>query len=82
MNTKLTLSLDKDVIQQAKKYAKDHNISLSGLIENYLQKIISDYQEKTYPKSSIVEELSGIVQLDPDLDYKEEHTNYLTKKYS
>ena len=44
MNTKLTLSLNKDIIQQAKTYAKKHNISLSFLIENYLQKIIGEYQ--------------------------------------
>ncbi|MEM6806223.1 MAG: DUF6364 family protein [Bacteroidota bacterium] len=36
MNTKLTLSLNKEVIEQAKKYAKTHNVSLSSLIENYL----------------------------------------------
>ncbi|MDR2979889.1 MAG: DUF6364 family protein [Bacteroidales bacterium] len=36
MNTKLTLSLDADIIEDAKSYAKKNSISLSKLIENYL----------------------------------------------
>ena len=44
MSTKLTLSLRKEVIERAKEYAKANNISLSYLIENYLQKLITDYK--------------------------------------
>jgi len=36
MNTKLTLNLDKDIIEEAKFYAKRNKLSLSKLIENYL----------------------------------------------
>ena len=32
MNTKLTLNLDKEIICEAKTYAKSHNVSLSKLI--------------------------------------------------
>ena len=39
MNTKLTLNLDKGVIDQAKNYAKDNSVSLSKLIENYLDSL-------------------------------------------
>lgn len=77
MNTKLTLSLNKDVIQQAKVYAKEHNISLSFLIENYLQKIITEYKTDESTKGSIVNELSGIINLNTNDDY----TDYLTEKY-
>lgn len=41
MNTKLTLSLDKDVIIRAKTYAKFMDKSLSQIIEDYL-KLISN----------------------------------------
>ena len=34
MNTKLTLTIEQDVIEKAKKYAKDKVRSLSSLIEN------------------------------------------------
>jgi len=35
MNSKLTLSLNKNVIEQAKQYAKENNTSLSKMIENF-----------------------------------------------
>jgi predicted HicB family RNase H-like nuclease len=37
MDAKLTLKLDKAVIEKAKIYAASHKKSLSGLIENYLK---------------------------------------------
>jgi hypothetical protein len=36
MDTKLTLKLNGDIIEQAKTYAKKKNTSLSKLIESYL----------------------------------------------
>ena len=81
MNTKLTLSLSKEVIEEAKRYAKTHNVSLSFLIENYLLKIISEYQEKIESRGSIVNELSGIIRLEEEYDYQEDYTNYLMEKY-
>jgi len=38
MDSKVTLSFDKDVIQQAKEYAASQNISLSRLVEILLRK--------------------------------------------
>ena len=81
MSTKLTLSLKKEIIERAKVYAKEHNISLSFLIENYLQKLISDYTFQEKNKASIVDELSGIIKLDPKFDHKKELSNYLSEKY-
>ena len=84
MNTKLTLSLNKEIIERAKLYAKEHNISLSFLIENYLQKILSEYQSEEIAKGSIVNELSGIIDLSKEsgiTDYRKDHTDYLQEKY-
>lgn len=81
MNSKLTLSLNKDIIQQAKDYAKEHNISLSFLIENYLQKIIAEYKTDSPKKGSIVNELSGIISLNSQDDSKDDYIDYLTEKY-
>jgi hypothetical protein len=39
MNTKLTLSLDRDIIEQAKVFAQSRHQSLSKLIEGYLQQL-------------------------------------------
>ena len=80
MNTKLTLSLDKDVIERAKIYAREHNVSLSSLVENLLLKIISEYEETSDRKGSIVKELSGIINLE-GVDYKSDHAKYLEEKY-
>jgi hypothetical protein len=35
--TKLTLTMDKELIEKAKAHAAEQNISLSGLVSNYLQ---------------------------------------------
>lgn len=42
MDTKLTLSFDKNVIDKAKKYADENNISLSRLIEHLLTQVTSN----------------------------------------
>jgi hypothetical protein len=42
METKLTLSLDKEIIEQAKKYAKQQKTSLSKIVENYFYYLTSD----------------------------------------
>jgi len=80
MNTKLTLSLRKDVIEKAKLYAKENNISLSFLIENFLQKITSETSKEEI-HGSIVDELSGIINLDNTIDENEIQTEYLIEKY-
>lgn len=46
MESKLTLKLDKQVINHAKTYAKMHNTSLSKMIENYLQSITTKKREQ------------------------------------
>ncbi len=51
MNAKLTLSFNEEVINKAKKYAEENDISLSRLIEFLLTKVTStDYQSlEEYP---------------------------------
>ncbi len=41
MDAKITLSFDEQVIEQAKKFASDNNISLSRLTEFLLSKVTS-----------------------------------------
>ena len=60
METKLTLKLDRSVIQSAKKYAANNNRSLSKLVEDYFRNLISENEpQKQY--SPLVEELSGVI---------------------
>ena len=43
MDTKVTLSFDKSVISNAKKFAEENNISLSRLTEFLLRKVTSKH---------------------------------------
>jgi hypothetical protein len=79
MNTKLTLNLDKEIIEEAKTYAKNHHVSLSKLIENYLNSLTRKSKKKT-SVSLLVESLTGIIP--NDYDEREDYRNYIDKKYS
>jgi predicted HicB family RNase H-like nuclease len=41
MEAKLTLKLDKDIIDEAKKYALKKNISLSRMVERYFKALVT-----------------------------------------
>lgn len=81
MNTKLTLNIDQNIIEEAKTYAKSHSVSLSKLIENYLSSLTNKNKERSNV-SPLVESLTGVISIDADLDYKKEYGDYLAKKYS
>ncbi len=80
MNAKLTLRLRKNIIERAKQYARNHKISLSKMIEIYLESITSTNKKET-EITPLVESLSGVIELEQDFDYKKEYSNYLTEKY-
>ena len=61
METKLTLKLDKNVIQSVKKYAQNNNKSLSKLVENFFRNLVSETEQQNEPYSPLVEELSGVL---------------------
>ena len=42
MNTKLTLTIEKEIIEIAKEYAKEKGQSLSEIVENYFKLITVD----------------------------------------
>lgn len=80
MDTKLTLNLDKNVIEQAKEYAKSHKISLSRLIESYLSSLNAQ-KDREIEITPLVKSLSGVIKLENDFNYKESYTDYLIEKY-
>ncbi|QLG45291.1 DUF6364 family protein [Costertonia aggregata] len=80
MDKKLTLSLDKSIIESAKNYAKSNNISLSKLIESYL-KTLTKRKRSSTEITPLVESLSGVINLDEDFDVKDAYTDYLIEKY-
>ncbi len=91
MDTKLTLKLDKEVIELAKEYVKERGTSLSKFIEDYLRKQVKP-KEKEYIDiyeglSPEVREIAmsfkdeGKISLPEDFDYKKAKADYLLKKY-
>lgn len=86
MDTKLTLKLDKNVIEKAKEYAAKQKISVSWLFENYIKSITSienrinneDIKISELAKSFTVteDEASEI-----DSNYKKEISEILYKRY-
>jgi hypothetical protein len=82
LETKLTLRLNDKVITRAKTYARSHNISLSKLVETYLDSITKPKEEdKKIPITPLVESLSGVIDFPADFDYKKEYRNFLEEKY-
>ncbi len=79
MDSKLTLKLNKNVIELAKQYASDNNISLSRMIENYLQ-ALTVKKSKRIKVSPLVESLTGVINLKEN-DYKKDYTDFLSDKY-
>ena len=73
---KLTLRLNKRLIEQAKAYAARHNISVSELVETYFLQL-ERQQEPTH--TPLVEQLTGL--LPADVDVKLEYGRYLEEKY-
>jgi hypothetical protein len=85
MDAKLTLKLDKSVIEKAKVYAAEHKHSLSLLVENYLKVItsIDKKEEKDEIKISNLAKSFTIKEVDARIgtDYKKELQDILIEKY-
>lgn len=84
MNTKLTLTIEDKIIENAKLYAKSKGRSLSNLIENYLKLLtIQEEESKSYSKSysPIVNSLKGSFKEPENFDYKKEISESISKKY-
>ncbi|RRJ88497.1 DUF6364 family protein [Flavobacterium macacae] len=81
MNTKLTLKLDQEIIEKAKQYASEKKLSLSRIIENYLNSLTSDKTNNDIQISPFVKSLSSGIKIPADYDYKKDRADYLEQKY-
>ena len=82
MNTKLTLTIEKEIIEIAKEYAKDKGQSLSEIVENYFKLItISRREVKPEELSPRVQRLRGIIKTNTQLNHQQIITEELSKKY-
>ncbi len=81
MDTKLTLKLNQRVIEKAKEYASNKKMSLSRIIETYLQSITSESESSEFQISPFVKSIATGIEVPTDLDYKKEYSDYLMEKY-
>ena len=84
MDTKLTLKLDKLVIDQAKEYASTQKRSLSRIIETYLKSLINRenlIDEDDIKISPFVKSMATGIKIPADLDYKTEILTHLEEKH-
>ena len=80
MATKLTLSIDKKVIEQSKQFAASQNRSLSDLIEAYLRTITS-IQVKNFKVTAKVNSLRGSFKVPDGFDYKKVLVDEIIRKH-
>lgn len=83
MDSKLTLKLNENVIERAKQYASDKKLSLSRLIENYLDSLTRE-QNDEFEISPFVKSISSKKSIPIDADWKSLRENYvadLEEKY-
>ena len=73
--SKLTLSVDPDVIERAKTYAKSRGLSVSAMVEAYLDSIASESENSKMPP--VLKSLRGSLK-NADLTAYGAH---LTQKY-
>lgn len=81
MTTKLTLTVEKSVIEKAKSYARETGRSLSEIIENYLDELTNTNidKEKVSPK---LQKIIGVVKLPKSFDDKKELRASIEKKHN
>lgn len=80
MQSKLTLTVEKDIVMLAKAYAKEKGQSLSDIIQNYLKALTAPIGDPI-PVSLQVKKLQGAIRLPEKLDPKQAYTDYLSRKH-
>ncbi len=81
MDAKLTLKLKDRSISRAKEYVSAIGTSLSSIVEDFFDSLTLNKEPSQFVYSPLVNELSGIIQLDENYDYKSDYTSYLEDKY-
>ena len=79
MTAKLTLTLDKTLVDAAKLYAKASGTSLSTIIEQYLKNLIRENQSQEI--SPRLKKIIGTVKLPKKFKEKKELLSYLKEKH-
>ena len=81
MTTKLTLTVEQEVIEKAKTYARKTGRSLSAIIESYLEKLIQANPNDEDEMNSDLKKLFGATKIPATLNHKEEYKKIMQSKH-
>jgi hypothetical protein len=79
MQTKLTLRLEDQLIEQAKSYAAHEGKSVSQIVADYFKLLTSPEKTTNSPSTPITQSLRGLLR-ESKLDEKD-YRNYLEEKH-
>lgn len=79
MQTKLTVRIDRSLIDSGKKWSRDHGISLSSLISGYLEEIDRRYREPAKP-TPVLRKLKGRLKGKP-VPTSEDYADFLDDRH-
>lgn len=80
MNTKLTLRMEKEIIEQIKMYAMEHDKSVSRLTATLYKSILIKENEEDAELTPIAKKYKGIIKND-DVDTDIVKLSYLLEKH-
>jgi hypothetical protein len=75
MTTKLTLSIDDAIVRRAKRHAREHGTSLSGLVSRFLALVPAGADAQQTPRA--LRSLRGLLTRGD----REAHRRHLREKY-
>lgn len=76
MKSKLTLSIEENIIQEAKELAKENDSTVSQMFSDFVQS-----QQKMQKKLSSLHKISGSITTNIAADEGEEYGDHLHKKH-
>jgi antitoxin component of RelBE/YafQ-DinJ toxin-antitoxin module len=86
MTAKLTLSINKDVIKNAKHLSQKKGISISQMVEKFLKQSIEEHPEKQLSiKENLppfLKKMHGAIKTTDKRAYRDVYREYITEKYS
>lgn len=86
MQTKLTLRLERDLIERAKRYARARGTSVSQIVANYFQALTAEEEDASEPRDHWKQDLPPITRslvglaAGSNLD-EEDYRRYLEEKH-
>jgi hypothetical protein len=80
MTTKLTLSVERAIIDKAKRYAQEHNRSLSEIVAKYLDYLTGDVESAIEIDPEVLD-LSDEIPTEQLRDTNDAKYRYLRDKY-